>query len=229
MGNVVGHLLLTEIDDLDVVDVIDVLHILVIDDFDVEVFTLVFQLVLQRGDVLVAVDDGGGVGGLALAGVELLPEEVLELGDVESGDGGDEEVWQVGGEVGFQHLHEFVVEEIGLGDGQHALLVEELGVVGGELAQQHFVVVADVIGVAGDHKQEQGVALDMAQKAESEALAFAGALDDAGDVGHDEGAALAVADDAHGGLQRGEGVVRPAPAAAASITSSSAVREPGSP
>ncbi len=47
----------------------------------------------------------------------------------------------------------------------------------------------------------------MAQEAQAQAFALAGALDDAGDVGHHERAVVAVAHDAYLGLHGGEGIV----------------------
>ena len=47
----------------------------------------------------------------------------------------------------------------------------------------------------------------MAQKAQAKALALAGALDDAGNVGHDERTVVAVADDAELRLHGGEGII----------------------
>ena len=47
----------------------------------------------------------------------------------------------------------------------------------------------------------------MAQESEAQAFALAGAFDDAGDVGHDERAVIAVGDDAELGLHGGEGIV----------------------
>ena len=65
----------------------------------------------------------------------------------------------------------------------------------------------DVVGVAGHHEEQQRVALDVAQEAQSEPLTLGGSLDDAWDVGHDERLLVAIAHDAQRGLHGGEGVV----------------------
>ena len=62
---------------------------------------------------------------------------------------------------------------------------------------------------AGDvhHVDEQAAAVDVAQEVVAQAGALAGALDDAGDVRHDEGDALLHLDHAQVGVEGGEVVV----------------------
>ena len=55
-----------------------------------------------------------------------------------------------------------------------------------ELTEKYLVISLDVVGVSRHHEQQHGVALDMAEEAESETLAFGSTLDDAGNVGHYE-------------------------------------------
>ena len=55
--------------------------------------------------------------------------------------------------------------------------------------------------------QQHGAAFDVAEEAVTEAGAFVGAFDQAGDVGYDELLGVAEADDAELGVERGEGVV----------------------
>ena len=85
--------------------------------------------------------------------------------------------------------------------------VEEFGVVLTEFVEEDVVLAADVSAVGGDEEEEDGVALDVAQETYAEPFAPAGAFDDAGDVRHDEGAVVAVGDDAEVGDEGGEGVV----------------------
>ena len=54
---------------------------------------------------------------------------------------------------------------------------------------------------------EHRTALDVAQKAVAEAVAFVGAFDEAGDVGDDKGLVIVGADHAEVGDERGEGIV----------------------
>ena len=61
--------------------------------------------------------------------------------------------------------------------------------------------------VGRHHEEEHGVALNVAQEAQSEAFPFGGPFDDARYVGHDERLVAAVAHDAERGLHGGEGVV----------------------
>ncbi len=111
------------------------------------------------------------------------------------------------GQFGFEQVLEFFVQQVGFGYGQQAGFVQEFGVVLAQFFEQGLVLAGDVVGVAGDDKEEGGVAFDVAQEAQAEPFAAVGALDDAGDVGHDEGACVAIGDDAEVGHQGGEGVV----------------------
>lgn len=84
------------------------------------------------------------------------------------------------GRVSFSHLDELLVQQVTLGDGEHAMLVEHLWVEVLQLAQQHLVFLLDVVGIAWNHEEEQRVALDVSQESRSQALSFARSLDDTG-------------------------------------------------
>ena len=87
------------------------------------------------------------------------------------------------------------------------MLGEHVGVELLQLVEQYLVFVLDVIGIARHHEEQQRVALDMSQKAQSETFTLGGTLDDAGNVGHDERLLVAIAYDAQRGLHGGKGVV----------------------
>ena len=97
-------------------------------------------------------------------------------------------------------------QRVDLVEAEDARLVGEAGAVGLELAEDDAVVVGHGLGGAVDQVQEDGAALDVGEEGVAEAPALVGALDQAGDVGHDELGAVD-ADDAEAGVQRGEGVV----------------------
>jgi hypothetical protein len=63
-----------------------------------------------------------------------------------------------------------------------------------------------MLGRALDEVQEHAAALDMAEEAVADSMAFVRALDEAGNVGDDEFARID-ADDAKPGVQRREGIV----------------------
>ena len=150
-------------------------------------------------------DDGVGVvEGLA---VQLLPEQVLQLGDALPRDGRDEATGQIVGQVGRQCLGQLLVEEVAFGDGQYATLAHQLRVVALQLAQQDLVLLTDVVRIGRHHEEQQSVAFNVAEEAQPESTTVAGALDNPRDVGHDERAIVAPADDAQVRLQRGEGIV----------------------
>ena len=87
------------------------------------------------------------------------------------------------------------------------MLVEHLGVELLKLVLQQFVLALDVVGVARHHEEQKRVALDVAQEAQTESLAFACSLDDSRDVCHHERLVVAVVDDAERRFERGERVV----------------------
>ena len=109
-----------------------------------------------------------------------------------------------------------VRRDIGLATHDDTGAFEELGPVGGELGQQDAQLrvrrLPAQVGRAEieQHDEDPG-ALDVAEELVAQALAFRGALDEAGDVGHDELGAVAPGtqpDHSEMRLQRGERVVR---------------------
>ena len=70
----------------------------------------------------------------------------------------------VGRECRLDLILQLLVEHVALGDCQHPLLVDELGVETAQLLKQHLIFLGDVVGVGGDHEQQHGVTLDMAQE-----------------------------------------------------------------
>ena len=147
------------------------------------------ELFGKAAHILVAVHQrvfGCDVCQLVALAVELTPQDVLELGQSLAGDGRDEHHGEVVGQSLAQHVDKLVVEQVALGDRQHAVLVEHLGVELLQFLEQHFIFALDIDGVAGHHEEQQRVAFDVAEKAQSQSLALAGSLDDAGDVGHDK-------------------------------------------
>ena len=85
------------------------------------------------------------------------------------------------------------------------LLLEALAI-GRELAADGAVVGAGVGPGRVDEMDERAAALDMAEEAVAEAVAFMRALDEAGNVGEDEIAPVD-ADDAEAGMEGGERIV----------------------
>ena len=106
-----------------------------------------------------------------------------------------------------EHLHEFLVEQIALGDCQYAVFVEHLRIELAELVEQDVVFLIDIIGIAGYHKEQQGIALNMAEEAQAEALTFGSTFNDAGDISHHERFVVVIAHDAERGFHGGEGIV----------------------
>ncbi len=78
--------------------------------------------------------------------------------------------------------------------------------IGFEFAAHCFIGFAGVLCIRVDEMQQHAAALDMAEKAVAEADALMGALDEAGNVGEDEFAAVA-GDDAELRVQRREGII----------------------
>ena len=87
------------------------------------------------------------------------------------------------------------------------MLVEHAGIEAAEFAQEDFVFAFDVVGVAGHHEEQQRVALNVAQKTQTEATPLAGSLNDSGNIGHDEGFAITIGHNAEPGLKGGEWIV----------------------
>ena len=99
-------------------------------------------------------------------------------------------------------VHQFLVQHVAFGDGKHALLVQHFGVEGAELVQEYVVLLTDVVAVGRHHEQQQGVALDVSQEAQSQSFARTGSFDDAGNVRHHKRFAVAIGHDAQIGFQR---------------------------
>ena len=76
-----------------------------------------------------------------------------------------------------------------------------------DLAPQPIVHGLRVRRVERNQEREHAGALDVLQKPKAETLAGVRALDDAGNVGDDEGAMIGQSDDAEVGLERGERIV----------------------
>ena len=113
---------------------------------------------------------------------------------------------KVVGKVFRKHLLQFLVEKVVLGDSKDALFVEQLGIEVAQLAKQNFVFMLDIVRIAGHHEEEQGVTLDVSQEAKPKSTSFGGSLDDARNVGHDEGLPVAIGDDAERGFHCREGI-----------------------
>ncbi len=196
--------------------VVDVFDFVVFDFFDVIVVDLhdivcpVGKVTVKVFDFAVAVDDASAFGNaleFVAFGVELCPEQVFEFGDVVTCNGADEDDGEVVGKILTEHFHEFFVEEVALGDGKDAVLVEQSFVETSHFVEQNLVFALDVVGVAGYHEEQKRVALDVAEESQSQSTSLGCALDDAGNVGYDEGTSVAVGHDAERGLEGGEGIV----------------------
>lgn len=109
--------------------------------------------------------------------------------------------------MAFHLFDQVLVEHIAFGDGQQALLVEQFRIILGQFAQQDRVILADVVAVGRNHKEEHRIAFDMAQETGSQSLAFVSSFDDARYIGHDERMVIAALDDTQVGFERREGIV----------------------
>ena len=196
--------------------VVYVFDFVVFEFFDVLVVDLYYivgpvgEVAVEVFDFAIAVDDASAFGNaleFVAFGVELGPEQVFEFGDVVAGNGTDEDDGEVVGKIFTEHFHEFFVEEVALGHGKDAVLVEQSFVETSHFVEQNLVFALDVVGVAGHHEEQERVALDVAKESQSQSASLGCALDDAGNVGHDEGTSVAVGHDAERGLEGGEGVV----------------------
>ena len=101
----------------------------------------------------------------------------------------------------------FFIYEVCLGNGQHAVFDQEFRVVFFQFIKKNLVALGYVRFVCRYHKQENTVAFNVPEEAHSDAPALVGALNDAGDIGHHEGAVVVVTDYAQVGFQGGESVV----------------------
>ena len=99
-----------------------------------------------------------------------------------------------------------VVEQVGLGQRDHLRFGVEPGAVAVELAADDPPAFDRIARRTVDQVEQHPGALDVAQEAVADAGAFGRALDQAGDVGDDELAAL-VADHAELRAERGEGII----------------------
>ena len=99
--------------------------------------------------------------------VQFLPEYILQILNALSGNRRNEDYRKVGRKSILQHLDEFIIQEITLGNGKHTVLIEHLRIEILQLAQQYLIFLLDIIGIARYHKEQQGVALDMAQESQT--------------------------------------------------------------
>ena len=196
--------------------VVNVFDFVVFEFFDVLVVDLyhivgpVGEVAVEVFDFAIAVDDASAFGNalqFVAFGVELCPEQVFEFGDVVTCNGADEDDGEVVGEILTEHFHEFFVEQVALGDGKDAVLVEQPFVETSHFVEQDFVFALDVVGVAGYHEEQERVALNVAEESQTQSASLGSPLDDAGNVGHHEGASVAIGHDAERGFEGGEGVV----------------------
>ena len=124
-------------------------------------------------------------GGIVLA-VDLAPQYILEFGQSLTCDSRNKEVRDALRQCLFNFLTELVVEHVGLGDGQDAVLDLEVGIELAELLEQDLVFTGYVIGIGGHKEQKHGIALYVAQEPQAEAFALGCSLDYARDIGHHE-------------------------------------------
>ena len=106
-----------------------------------------------------------------------------------------------------KHVFQLVVDHVALGDGKHAWLVGKVGVESAHLVAEDVVFLFNVVGLGWHHKEEHGIALDVAQEAETEAFALARTLDDTGNVSHHKRLLSAITHDAQVWLKGGERIV----------------------
>ena len=150
-------------------------------------------------------DDGGQVSQLACGGLHQLP-------DAHVGGGGHfKEPQALGLHVGLELFQQFpVLQDVGLvGHHQH-LAAGQVGAVLLELGADGVEVLHGVAALAAGHvhhMDEQTAAVDVTQEVVAQTGALSGTLDDAGDVGHDEGDAVVHEDHAQVGEEGGEVVV----------------------
>ena len=146
--------------------------------------------------------------------VAQLPERGHQILDADAVTGRDEEdLAAVGAAAGPQLFQTLLVHQVDLVDHFDLATFGQFGVEAAQLLVDELetgpgIVVAHVLD-AEDVHQEAG-ALHMLEEAVAQALAFVGALDEAGDVGDDHAAVriVFVDHDAQIGRQRGEGISR---------------------
>lgn len=196
--------------------VVYVFDFVVFEFFDVLVVDLyhivgpVGEVAVEVFDFAIAVDDASAFGNalqFVAFGVELGPEQVFEFGDVVTCNGADENDREVVGKIFTEHFHEFFVEEVALGDGKDAVLVEQPFIETSDFVEQNFVFALDVVAVAGNHEEQERVALNVAEESQPQSAPLGCPLYDAGNVGHHERTSVAVGHDAERGLEGGEGIV----------------------
>ena len=100
--------------------------------------------------------------------MQRLPEHILEPGNVHTRYRGNEDRRNPLGQMAFHLFDQVLVEHIAFGDGQQALLVEQFRIILGQFAQQDRVILADVVAVGRNHKEEHRIAFDMAQETGSQ-------------------------------------------------------------
>ena len=106
-----------------------------------------------------------------------------------------------------EHFHQLFVKQVTLGNGEHTLFAEHVGIEGGKLIEQDIVLLADIVGVTGNHEEQQRVALDVTKKSQAKALTGASTLDDTGDIGHYKRTVVTIRHDTEVGLKGGKGIV----------------------
>ena len=139
--------------------------------------------------------------------VDGAPKQVFEFHKAHTCHRRDKHRVDAFGHFATHFSHKFIVEHIALGDGEHTRFVHEVGIEFLEFAAEHLIVGSNIVGVGGNHKEQHGISLNVAKETQSQAFAFACALDDARYVGHNKRLRVAIAHDAEIGLERGEGVV----------------------
>ena len=176
-----------------------VFDFVVVEEDDFVVFAFLLHLEREAREFFVAMDERVGGGDdlqFVRLGVELTPQHILQFLEAEARHGRDEDDGQVCWQGGAKHVDEFLVEQVALRHSEYAMLREHLGIELLQLVEQDFILAADVIGVAGHHEEQQGVALDVTKEAQTEAASLAGTLDEAWNVGHDERLVVAIGHDA---------------------------------
>ncbi len=66
----------------------------------------------------------------------------------------------MGADFGFK----FLIEHVAFGYGENPLFVHQLGIETAQFFKQDFILRFNVVGIGRNHKEQHGVALDMAQE-----------------------------------------------------------------
>ena len=111
------------------------------------------------------------------------------------------------GQVLFDFLDGVFVCKVAFRDGQNAVFVHQLGVVFLQLVEQDVVFLFHIFSDGGHHEQQGRIAFNMSQESDAQSFAFGSTFDNAGNVGHDETAVSAIADNAEVGYQSGERII----------------------